>query len=313
MDTGRWHQAQAIAEPLNAYWDARGLSDEARGWVDRARVALETADGTPPSLDDPAGALWLFFTLSQADRQITAHHLDAAERTYLDIRDMLQSQPEALQQLQRLADAYHRLGIVAQYRGRLHDAEQWYRQSLTLNKELGNRPGMATNYHHLGWVAQLRGRLEDAEQSYLQSLTINKELGNRPGVASSYHQLGIVAQLRGRLEDAEQWYLQSLTINKELGNRPDMAMSFGQLGLLAETRGRPEEAMEWMVRCVTLFAEFPHPMTGTGPTHLARLTAVLGIDTLERCWHRVTGQPLSPGVRDYLASGPAEEATGTEE
>lgn len=71
--------------------------------------------------------------------------------------------------------------------------------------------------------------------------------------------------------------------------------------------------MEWMVRCVTLFAEFPHPMTGPAPTHLARLTTELGIDTLERCWHRVTGQPLLPVVRDFIASGPAEYAESMRE
>lgn len=91
----------AVAQPLNAYWDARGLYDEARGWVDRARLALETADGTPPPVDDPAGALWLFLIGSHANRERIAYHRE---------------------QLQRLVGAYHHLGWVAQDRGRLEDA-----------------------------------------------------------------------------------------------------------------------------------------------------------------------------------------------
>ncbi|MGH3933135.1 MAG: tetratricopeptide repeat protein [Pseudonocardiaceae bacterium] len=54
--------------------------------------------------------------------------------------------------------------------------------------------------------------MEDAEQWYRQSLTVGKELDDRPGMASGYHQLGMVAQDQGRLEDAEDWYRQSLTI-----------------------------------------------------------------------------------------------------
>ncbi len=222
LEHGLWAQAQSIAQPLGDYWDSRGLTQEAQGWIDRARLALETADGTPPALEDSAGALWLFFMGSQATRQLTAHHLDAAERTYLDIHEMLQRQAESAQQLGRLA--------------------------------------------------------------------------------VTYHQLGVVAQAGGRLDEAQQWYLKSLTLSEKLGNRPNMAMSFGQLGLLAEARGRPEEALEWMIRSVALFEEFPHPATEPGPTHLARLTAPLGIDTLNQCWDRVTGKPVPQVVRDFITS-----------
>jgi len=307
LDTGQWNQAQAIAQPLNEYWDTRGLYDEARGWVDRAHMALETTDGTPPLVDDPARELWLYFAYSQANRQLTAHYLDDAERTYLDIRDMLQAHPESPQQLLRLADIYHQLGRVAELRGRWEEAEEWYRQALTIKEEFGNRSGMAGSYHHLGIVAQFRGRLEEAEEWYRQSLAIKEELGDRPGMAGSYHQLGVIAQRRARLEDAEQWYRQALTINEELGNRPVMAMSFVQLGLLAETRGRPEEAMEWMVRCVTLFDEFPRPMTERGPTQLARLTAELGIDTLNESGIGVTDHPLPPEVQNFTAPGTGQD------
>ncbi|MFE6946295.1 tetratricopeptide repeat protein, partial [Streptomyces chartreusis] len=223
LDHSLWDQAQAIVQPLNEYWDARGLMDESRAWVDRARLVLETADGSPPNLDTPAGALWLFLTGSQATRQMRAGQLDEADRTYRDILNALQQQPITSQQRSDVAVTYHQLGMIAQERGRLDDAEDWYRQSLTIEEELNNRPGMASTYHQLGMVAQKRRRLDDAEDWYRQSLTIEEELNNRPGMASSYHQLGRVAQERGRLDDAEDWYRQSLTIEEELNNRPGMA------------------------------------------------------------------------------------------
>ncbi|MGH4024171.1 MAG: tetratricopeptide repeat protein, partial [Pseudonocardiaceae bacterium] len=388
LDHSRWDRAQAIAQPLDEYWNARGLLEEARGWVDRARLVLGTADGSPPPLEDSAGALWLFLVGSQAKREYLALQLDDAERTYLKIRAMLQAQPKSPEQQHRLAVTYHQLGMVAQDRGQLDDAEHWYHQSLTIAEKLGNRPGMASTYHQLGiiahywgqvdnaeswcrqsltikeelgnrpgmaltynllgiiarsrenyrdaenWcrqaltideefgnrpgmariyhelgsVAQLRGRFDDAEHWYHQSLTINEELGNRPGMAANYHQLGMVAQERGRFDEAEHWYHQSLTIEKELGHRSGMALSFGQLGLLAEARGRADNALEWAIRCITVFDEFPHPMTRFSPTRLARLTTELGVEALERCWLRVTNQPLPPAVRDFIAAGPDQDA-----
>jgi len=143
----------------------------------------------------------------------------------------------------------------------------------------------------------------------------SQELGNRPKMADGYHQLGMVAQLRGRLDEAADWYTRSLAIKEELGDQPAMALSYGQLGLLAEARGSPGQTLEWTVRCVVLFDDFPHPSTGPGPDHLARLTRQLGIPALEACWQLVTGGPLPGAVRDYVHAyrpdpGDAPEGAG---
>ena len=53
-----------------------------------------------------------------------------------------------------MAGTYHQLGITAQDRGRLDEAEDWYRKSLTINEELGDRPGMALTYAQLGLLAE---------------------------------------------------------------------------------------------------------------------------------------------------------------
>jgi hypothetical protein len=123
---------------------------------------------------------------------------------------------------------------------------------------------------------------------------------NSPCLATVYHQLGRIAEQRGHLDQAETWYHKSLTIEEHLNNQPGMATSFGQLGLLEERRGQADDALSWMVRCVSLFTDFPHPSTGPGPGHLARLTAQLGMDALEEQWRQVTGQPLPLAVRDFV-------------
>ncbi|MGW3816612.1 tetratricopeptide repeat protein, partial [Streptomyces sp. NPDC005046] len=174
--------------------------------------------------------------------------------------------------------------------------------------ELNNRFNMASGYHQLGIVAQERGRLEEAEDWYGQSLRISEELNNRFNMASGYHQLGIVAQERGRLEEAEDWYRQSLTIKEELNNRPGMASSYGQMGLLAEARQQTGEALVWIVRCVTLFDQFPHPATGPAPDHLKRLTHTLGVATLEQTWQNITGNHLPPAVRHHFLTDPPTAA-----
>ncbi len=179
LDNGYWDRAQAIAATLGLYWNRRGLNIEARCWVDRARLVVEDPDGTPPNLSTSAGALWLFIVGSEADHQQNAGQFDDAEATHAQIREMLLAQPTSPQLRAYLATNYHRLGVIAQLRGRLDDAEDRHRKSLTIAEGLGDRPGMARSYHQLGMLAQSRGRLGEAEDWYRKS--------GSPGMSVDHH------------------------------------------------------------------------------------------------------------------------------
>jgi tetratricopeptide (TPR) repeat protein len=250
---GLWGPAQDILQPLDDYWDLRGLFDEARAWSDRVRLAVEETDGTPPSMSTAQGELWAFAVGAQANRELEAGWLDSAEDAYRSILHALEEQPEGADRF--LAVSYHQLGRVAQERGGLEEAERWFRRSLVIKEKLGDRPGMAFSFHQLGVVAELRGGLEEAEGWFRRSLAIMEELGDRPRMAISFHQLGMVAEERGALEEAEGWYRRSLAINEELGNRSGMAKSFHQIGIVAQLRGGLEEAEEWFRRSLVIEEE----------------------------------------------------------
>ncbi|MCP2269285.1 tetratricopeptide repeat protein, partial [Actinokineospora diospyrosa] len=64
----------------------------------------------------------------------------------------------------------------------------------------------------LGMIAQDRGRLEDAERWYQQSLTIKENLGDRPGMARSYAQFGLLAEKRGNERQAMNWALRCIVL-----------------------------------------------------------------------------------------------------
>jgi tetratricopeptide (TPR) repeat protein len=254
LDHQLWEQAQRVAQPIDKYWDARGLTEEADTWTDRVRLATQNRDGTAPSLETPAGALWLYFTGAQASRQVGSHRLDQAERTYQQILTTLQAQPASPQQQPRLAVTHYQLGRIAQDRGRLDEAEDWYTKALTLREEL-DRPGTATTYRRLGQLARDRGRLDEAEDWYTKSLAIEENVGNRPGMAGTYHELGVLAGQRGRLDDAEGWLARTLAIYEGLGDRPAMAGGYHDLGNISYLRGRLDDAEEWYTKALTIREE----------------------------------------------------------
>ncbi|MFF2735454.1 tetratricopeptide repeat protein [Streptomyces cyaneofuscatus] len=309
---GQWEEAQSIMEPLDGFWDISGLAQEARSWADRACLAVETPDGAPPDAGTPAGDLWMFAAGSHANRQTAAGQLDDAEHTHLTILQALVSQASSPRQRLLIAVSHHQLGMVAQGRGRWEEAEGWYRKSLVIEEGLGNAPGMASSYHQLGMVAQERGWLEEAEGWYRKSLVIEEGLGNAPGMAITYHQLGTVAQGEGRWEEAEGWYRKSLAINEGLGSRPSTAVTYAELGRLAQARDDTDTALAWVIKCVALFDDVPHPMAGTGPEHLRILTALLGIEAIERAWLQQTGNPMPPAARAYALTPPTDPPADTD-
>ena len=197
-----WDLAHDIAQALNQYWNARGLQEEARGWVERVRQATEGPDGTPPGLDTPAGALWLFAVTSQAGRQLQAHRLEEAEATYRDLLTMLDAQPPSPHRQRHIARAYHDLGLLAQGRGRLDEAEARYCRSLEIREELMGRSDMAGIYRNLGLLARGRGRPDEAEAWYRRSLEVSEGLKRCPGMARTQAALHLLREERRQLSGA---------------------------------------------------------------------------------------------------------------
>lgn len=146
LAAGDYAEAQALMQPLNEFWNIRGLDVEADGWIDRCRTALEQANGTLPALDSAAGALWLFAIGIQANWAERAGDLDAAAAYYNAVRVSLEASLDQAAK-PRLAITYHQLGVVAQHSGDLAAAEQWYRKALAIKDALGDRHGLANSYH----------------------------------------------------------------------------------------------------------------------------------------------------------------------
>ena len=309
---GYYRRALAIYKTLDDQYGIAGtyhqlgLLEECRGRLDQAEEWYRASLTISEELDDRAGKASAYTRLG--DIACDRSRLDDAEGWYERALALL----DALDDRVGMGEVHHLLGSVALKRRNFDEAEEHYRQCLSSKEAIGDRPGMAITYHQLGMVAQFRGQLDDAERWYRDSLVIKRDRHNHRGMATSYHQLGVVSEIRGRLDEAEDWCRRALTICEELDDREGMALGYGTLGLLAEARDEHAIALEWTVRCVALFEEFPHPSTGPGPMHLARLTTKLGLEALDSSWQVVTGKPVPAALRDHLSPSAARDDPNAE-
>lgn len=68
-------------------------------------------------------------------------------------------------------------------------------------------------------TAQDRGHLDQADNWYRQSLTIKEELGDRPGMALTYAQLGLLAEARAQAMVALEWDIRAIILFDEFPSR----------------------------------------------------------------------------------------------
>ncbi|HEX6527285.1 MAG TPA: tetratricopeptide repeat protein [Streptosporangiaceae bacterium] len=74
---------------------------------------------------------------------------------------------------------------------------------------------MFGTYLQLGVVAQERDLLEDAEDLYRKSLVIREYLRNRPGIAFAYGQIGLLAEKREHWKEALAWMVRCVALFSE--------------------------------------------------------------------------------------------------
>jgi tetratricopeptide (TPR) repeat protein len=284
LDHGLWFAALPILVLLGAYWDARGLDAEADAWADRVRAATEARTSVPPSLGSPAGMLWLYAINIQASRDLQRHRLDRAEHAYRQVMSAAQAmEASPAQRGHAIAISCQQLGMVAQRRGDLDAAQDWYHRSLAVAED---RRIVANTCQLLSTVAQQRGDLDAAEEWHRKSRACNEERINRPGMAGSYHELGLEAQLRDDLDAAEHWYHRSLAISEEIHNRQNMARTCNQLGVVATLRDDLDAAEYWYRRSLALSEEIKDWATSKAIYHnLGNLALYRGDPGAAQDWY----------------------------
>jgi tetratricopeptide (TPR) repeat protein len=186
--------------------------------------------------------------LDEASQPCILQRIGSRHRDWGDWNEAERYYRQSLQMCEELGDrsgmasSWSLLGDIKRNRGNWDAAEQLYRQCLQLFEELGDRAGVAATWGRLGDIESNRGNWDNAEQLYRQCLQIEEELGDRSGVAAIWGRLGDIESNRGNWGNAEQLYRQSLQLREELGDRSGMASSWGQLGNIERNRGNWDNA-----------------------------------------------------------------------
>jgi predicted ATPase/DNA-binding SARP family transcriptional activator/DNA-binding CsgD family transcriptional regulator len=205
-----------MLEPVRQH--AREKLEESReaGTIQRrhAEFFLTLAEAAEPELMGPEQGVWLACLETEHD------NLRKALNWALEHEDELGP---------RLAGVLRRFWRA---RGHLTEGRRW----LDRLAGSGTASVRAKVLEGAGWLAEAQGDYEQAEELYKESLTLSEHLGDRGAVASNLDNLGSLATFRGDDERATELVERSLTIYQEQEDGRGVARALNTLGALAASK-----------------------------------------------------------------------------
>ena len=267
---------------------------------DNFRAALQWLldRGTQEQALRLAGALWHFWRLrgylSEGRRWLDAAL--ARERT----TRLLDSEPVlAAARARALTGA----GILAHYQGDFAPATALCGESLTLFRQLGDRPGIAIALHGLALVARSGGNYAAARAMSQEILAICRELGDIWGSASSLRYLGAVYLYGTNYTEARAVFEESLALFKQAGDPEGHAVALHALGIVSWNEGDNRTAWSLQAEALTAFRNLGNRrFVASALSELGRVAASSGDGaTAQKLYEESLGVLIDLGDRYSVA------------
>lgn len=147
-----------------------------------------------------------------------------------------------------VAETTNALGIGYGRLGQTANAEEQYRKAATLQRDVGNRRGVATSLRNLANVLSLRGAFDEAGNALAQARALTVELDDREGLAAVDNELGVLAEERGDYLGALEAYRRALQGWQQVGDAHGLAQALNDIGFANFQLGRYDDAQSYWQR-----------------------------------------------------------------
>ena len=155
----------------------------------------------------------------------------------------------------REAKAYNSLGFVHHSLNDYEKAIEFYQQSLTMVKEIGDKDSEGKAYTSIGSAYDCLGDYKKAIEFHQQSLSIAKEIGNKRSQGAAYTSLGNAYYSLCDYKKAIEFHQQSLSIAKELGDKDSEGKAYTILGGAYYYLGDYKKVIEFFQKSLSIAKE----------------------------------------------------------
>jgi tetratricopeptide (TPR) repeat protein len=207
------------------------------------------------------------------------------------------------------------------YRGHYTERLVFDQLGLDAARVAGDSLGEAKMLNRMGLVVLDLGRFDEADRYFRQALSVWRQMGNDYRIASSLRRLGLVAVARGSHDEAIESFRRALDAYRALGARRQIALTLSDLGAALTDANSAAEAITHLREAGSLLAAIPDPynearaITRLGRAHEQEGERAAATDHMRRALRIMRDIGSSRGEAEVLVSlgGLAERADRPDE
>lgn len=147
-----------------------------------------------------------------------------------------------------VANTVNAMGIGYGRLGQTASAEEQYREAVELQRDVGNRRGVATSLRNLANILSLRGAFDEAGNALAQARALNVDLDDHAGLAAVDNELGVLAEERGDYRGALAAYRRALQGWQQVGDAHGLAQALNDIGFANYQLGHYDDAQSYWQR-----------------------------------------------------------------
>jgi len=154
--------------------------------------------------------------------------------------------------LSLLSLALNNIGIFYRQTGKLDSAMNYYKESMKIRSESGDKRGIVESLNNIGDIYSQQGNFPMTLEYYLKGLKILEENGIRSGLSASYHNIGYVYLQQNDFDKALEYLNKSLKNNE---NKMERGFCFTNIGNIYNEKKDAVNAMKYFQQALKDFEE----------------------------------------------------------
>jgi tetratricopeptide (TPR) repeat protein len=138
------------------------------------------------------------------------------------------------------------LGRLEHDLGRYEDALTYFRQSLKISKEIGDKSGEGTTLGNIATAYHSQGDYTTALKYLEDSLKIRKEIGDKSGEGTTLNNISQIYAAQGDYTTALKYLEDSLKISKEIGDKSGEGTTLNNISQIYDAQGDYTTALKYL-------------------------------------------------------------------
>jgi tetratricopeptide (TPR) repeat protein len=198
-----WAETQAILQALGEVYQRIGRKPEFKSLRQRALKQIGIHLSEAKAKGQETLGFWMYLRVVDANEALAAADLEGAWAIYQAILDELTSLNDSSVN-DKIAVAYHNLGVVAQEQRRFDEATAFYHKALEIFQQFQDWRKAFSTLGRWGNVLETQENWAEALQFYIHALAIDLE-HNEEWIGSDITDLGRILKIMGESQFEAVW------------------------------------------------------------------------------------------------------------